>query len=269
MSRRLPEDWFPRELPAGLTVGQRSFLISSYAFLHAAPSAIIRIGSDTGIYHGTFFELGPAAHVEIGDYCTLVGAIMRIDSALRIGNCALIATKLSLRIARLSVRRDPFPHARLPSATTRGSGCGRSFWQAFASAVARWSGQRSRMCADDDRFGNPARIVRTSINETEPENRRDGTFGNVPYAGMAWMHCQFLVGLARLGHEVCYVETTTAWPYHPINMTTTDDPTYTIDYLRRVLDEFGLGERWAYRAALRRRMRYGPGLAGRGIDQIG
>jgi acetyltransferase-like isoleucine patch superfamily enzyme len=91
MSRRLPEDWFPREVPAGLTVGQRSFLISSYAFLHAAPSAIIRIGSDTGIYHGTFFELGPTAHVEIGDYCTLVGAIMRIDSALRIGNCALIA----------------------------------------------------------------------------------------------------------------------------------------------------------------------------------
>jgi len=91
MSRRLPEDWFPREVPAGLTVGQRSFLISSYAFLHSAPSAVIRIGSDTGIYHGTFFELGPAAHVEIGDYCTLVGAIMRIDSALRIGNCALIA----------------------------------------------------------------------------------------------------------------------------------------------------------------------------------
>ena len=85
-----------------------------------------------------------------------------------------------------------------------------------------------------------------------------GTFGNVPYAGMAWMHCQFLVGLARLGHEVCYVETTTAWPYHPINMTVTDDPTYTIDYLRRVLDEFGLGERWAYRAAYADGAWYGP-----------
>src|SRR5438309_8372056 len=91
MSRHLPKDWFPRGLPAGLEIGQRSFLISSYAFLHSASSATIRIGSDTGIYHGTFFELGAAAHVEIGDYCALVGAIMRIDSRLRIGDYALIA----------------------------------------------------------------------------------------------------------------------------------------------------------------------------------
>jgi hypothetical protein len=76
-----------------------------------------------------------------------------------------------------------------------------------------------------------------------------GTFGNVPYAGMAWMHCQFLVGLARLGHEVSYIETTTAWPYHPIEMTTTDRPEYAVGYLSRVLDQFGLGDRWAYRAA--------------------
>ena len=91
MSRRLPDDWFPRELPPGLEMGPRGFLISSYAFLHAAASAAVRIGSDTGIYHGTFFELGPVAHIEIGDYCTLVGAILRVDSELRIGNYALIA----------------------------------------------------------------------------------------------------------------------------------------------------------------------------------
>jgi hypothetical protein len=76
-----------------------------------------------------------------------------------------------------------------------------------------------------------------------------GTFGNVPYAGMAWMHCQFLVGLARLGHEVSYVETTTAWPYHPTQMSTTNKPEYALAYVGRVLDEFGLGDRWAYRAA--------------------
>jgi len=71
-----------------------------------------------------------------------------------------------------------------------------------------------------------------------------GTFANVPYAGMAWMHCQFLVGLARLGHEVFYIETTTAWPYHPLEMTTTDDPSYAVAYLGRVLDSFGLGDRF-------------------------
>ncbi len=94
-----------------------------------------------------------------------------------------------------------------------------------------------------------------------------GTFANVPYAGMAWMHCQFLVGLARLGHEVFYVETTTAWPYHPLEMTTTDDPTYAVGYLRRVLDSFGLGERWAYRAAYADGCWYGP-LAGQASDLL-
>src|SRR5262249_37964010 len=51
----------------------------------------IRIGDDTGIYHGTFFELGAGARVTIGDYCTLVGAILRVESELRIGNYVLIS----------------------------------------------------------------------------------------------------------------------------------------------------------------------------------
>src|SRR5687767_4006135 len=85
-----------------------------------------------------------------------------------------------------------------------------------------------------------------------------GTFANVPYAGMAWMHCQFLAGLARLGHEVSYIETTTAWPYHPLEMTTTSDPGYALAYLQRVLDGFGLGARWAYRAAYADGTWYGP-----------
>jgi acetyltransferase-like isoleucine patch superfamily enzyme len=91
VNRRLSDDWFPHELPEKLEIGQRTFLVSSYAFLHCARSAIIRIGSDTGVYHGTFFELGSAARVEIGNHCTLVGAILRVQNELRIGNYALIA----------------------------------------------------------------------------------------------------------------------------------------------------------------------------------
>ena len=85
-----------------------------------------------------------------------------------------------------------------------------------------------------------------------------GTFGSVPYAGMAWMHCQFLVGLARLGHDVSYLETTSAWPYHPHEMTTTSEPGYTLAYLQRVLDGFGLGQRWAHRAAYADGAWHGP-----------
>jgi len=85
-----------------------------------------------------------------------------------------------------------------------------------------------------------------------------GTFGGVPYAGMAWMHCQFLIGLARLGHDVSYLETTSAWPYHPHKMTTTSDPGYTLAYLQQVLDGFGLGQRWAHRAAYADGTWHGP-----------
>jgi hypothetical protein len=94
-----------------------------------------------------------------------------------------------------------------------------------------------------------------------------GTFANVPYAGMAWMHCQFLVGLARLGHDVCYVESTTAWPYHPLKMTTTDDPSYSLAYLDRVLRSFGFDGRWAYCAAYADGRWYGP-LASQAVEQL-
>jgi hypothetical protein len=94
-----------------------------------------------------------------------------------------------------------------------------------------------------------------------------GTFANAPYAGMAWMHCQFLAGFAQLGHEVSYIETTSAWPYHPIDMTTTDDPTYALQYLGRVMQSFGLGERWAYRTAYSDGQWHGP-LATEALDLL-
>jgi len=76
-----------------------------------------------------------------------------------------------------------------------------------------------------------------------------GIFGTFPFAGMAWMHCQFLAGLARLGHEVAYIETTDHWPWDPIALSKTGDPGYTLRYLDRVLSSFALGDRWAYRAS--------------------
>jgi hypothetical protein len=85
-----------------------------------------------------------------------------------------------------------------------------------------------------------------------------GVFANVPYAGMAWMHGQFLMGLAELGHDVSYIEMTTVWPYHPLQATTTTDPGHAIDYLADVMTGFGLPEAWAYRAAYADGRWYGP-----------
>ncbi len=74
-----------------------------------------------------------------------------------------------------------------------------------------------------------------------------GTMGADPFAGMAWMHLQVASGLLRLGHDVRYVETTSAWPYDVERGTRVDDASYTLAYLARVTRRFGMGERWAYR----------------------
>ncbi len=74
-----------------------------------------------------------------------------------------------------------------------------------------------------------------------------GTLASNPYAGMAWMHMQITVGLHRLGHDVYYFETTSSWPYDPVRRTRTSDSNYGLPYLARVLESFGLSNRWAYR----------------------
>jgi hypothetical protein len=74
-----------------------------------------------------------------------------------------------------------------------------------------------------------------------------GTVASDPYAGMAWMHMQIVVGLRRLGHDAWYFETTSAWPYDPVRRTRVVDSDYSVAYLARVASSFGLADRWAYR----------------------
>jgi hypothetical protein len=74
-----------------------------------------------------------------------------------------------------------------------------------------------------------------------------GTLASNPYAGMAWMHMQIAVGLQRLGCDTYYFETTSTWPYDPIRQECVNDSAYAVPYLARVAEDFGLGDRWAYR----------------------
>jgi hypothetical protein len=74
-----------------------------------------------------------------------------------------------------------------------------------------------------------------------------GTLASMPYAGMAWMHMQIVVGLRRLGHDVYYMEVSSVWPYDPIRKSKVDDSNYAAPYLARVADGFDMADRWAYR----------------------
>ena len=93
MSPTLTHDWFARALPPNVEIGEGSWVYSAFAFIHCrsvAPRAV-RIGSHSGVYHNSFFELGPSAEVEIGDYSALVGAIIVTEGRVTIGNYCFIA----------------------------------------------------------------------------------------------------------------------------------------------------------------------------------
>jgi hypothetical protein len=74
-----------------------------------------------------------------------------------------------------------------------------------------------------------------------------GTMASEPYAGMAWMNMQIVAGFHRLGHDVYYFETSSTWPYDPVRGTRVCDSEYSVPYLAKVAESFGLGDRWAYR----------------------
>ena len=74
-------------------------------------------------------------------------------------------------------------------------------------------------------------------------------------------------GLLRLGHDVRYVETTSAWPYDAAQGSRVDDASYTLAYLARITPRFGLGERWAYRRSWGDGAWLGPAAAA-GQDEL-
>jgi len=90
---RLEHDWFSHPLPENVRLGERTWVYSSYAFRHYRSRRAIglRVGSHTGIYQGTFFDLGPEAEVEIGNYCSLVGVIVATNGRVSIGDYSFIA----------------------------------------------------------------------------------------------------------------------------------------------------------------------------------
>lgn len=92
-SHQLPHDWFPEPLPANVVVGHRSWVYSSFAFRHYSSlrDPGVAIGDDTGVYNGCFFELGASGQVLIGNFCSIVGAIINTNRRVTIRDYAFIA----------------------------------------------------------------------------------------------------------------------------------------------------------------------------------
>jgi len=74
-----------------------------------------------------------------------------------------------------------------------------------------------------------------------------GNIAGEPYPGMAWQAMQYAVGFQRLGHDAFYFETSSSWPYHPIQQARVNTSEYAVTYLAQVAEMFGFAGRWAYR----------------------
>jgi hypothetical protein len=94
-----------------------------------------------------------------------------------------------------------------------------------------------------------------------------GYMARCPIAGVIWQHIHYIVGLQRLGHEVFYIEDSTAHPYHPITYDYGPDWSYTAAIMPKLARQFGFEEHWGYRA---RYLDDRPtaGLSGRRIDEL-
>jgi acetyltransferase-like isoleucine patch superfamily enzyme len=89
----LSHDWYPRPLPPNVVLGEGSWLYSAFSFLHfrSKRPCGLRVGRRSGLYSGTFFNLGPEGEVEIGSDCTLVGVILSTNRRVVIEDYSLLA----------------------------------------------------------------------------------------------------------------------------------------------------------------------------------
>jgi acetyltransferase-like isoleucine patch superfamily enzyme len=120
MTPALRHDWFDRPLPDNVRIGAGSWLHSAYAFLHnrSERPCALSIGRNSGIYQGSFFELGPQGEVRIGDYCTLVGVIIASNGQVLIGSYAFLAHEVVIadHFAAVPWRRGAHSNAAAPQA---------------------------------------------------------------------------------------------------------------------------------------------------------
>lgn len=69
-----------------------------------------------------------------------------------------------------------------------------------------------------------------------------------PLGGLVWHHLQYVLGLARLGHDVYFLEDSDDYEscYDPTTNTVTTNPRYGLRFIRKTFGEFDLSNRWAY-----------------------
>ncbi len=184
--RRVPDDWYDGCLPDNVEVAPDALIETAFSFTRfrsTLPQACA-IGSGTSVYLGTMLDVGARGRVQIGRYVILNGPRIVCDSAVTIGDYALIAWGVilmdSYRVPlEIAARRTVLRAAACCGARdTVDAGAGRpihigaTVWIGFDTCVlpgvtigeGTVVGARSVVGADIPAYciaaGNPARIIR-------------------------------------------------------------------------------------------------------------
>jgi hypothetical protein len=86
---------------------------------------------------------------------------------------------------------------------------------------------------------------------TAPSRLRIVVLGYIvrgPLGGLAWHYLQYVAGLARLGHDVFFLEDSEDYPscYDPVRNIMLTDPAYGLAFATHAFEGLGLGRQWAY-----------------------
>ena len=75
-----------------------------------------------------------------------------------------------------------------------------------------------------------------------------GLVGLYPMGGVAWDYFQYVIGLARLGHDVYYHEDSWSWPYNPVENRYTSEGDYSAKFIADFFAKYSpdLQDRWHY-----------------------
>jgi len=187
--RTLSWDWYSGSVPENVTLGEDSYVETSYSFYfyRSELPAGVEYGRGASTYLGTMFDVGPRGRVRLGDFTLVHGARIICDSEIVIGDYGLISWNVVLmdtyrlptdaaqrrselqRAAADTKRRFPPAASGLKSSPIR---IERNVWVGFDSCIlpgvtigeGSIVGARSVVTENVPPFtivaGNPARVIR-------------------------------------------------------------------------------------------------------------
>lgn len=85
-------EWFATPIPGNVDAADTGLIRSPYAFLHyrSRRPRGLSVGAHSGVYDGTFFDLGPRGELVLGDFCTLSAPVVCANTRVVIGDYAFI-----------------------------------------------------------------------------------------------------------------------------------------------------------------------------------